>query len=118
MTSNLTTEDITRAEQDDRWAGHGYLGERRHTLDDSDPQAPARLELVQQVDAVLIEHANRLGWDYERLFTFLDSRAGRHFGDTMFDRWARGSLETRLNTAIRRWNAIAATSDLGGIPPR
>jgi hypothetical protein len=80
----LTVEDITKAQDDVRWDGFGYLGGRIHALDNSDPEAPAQPERVAATDVAVIAWANTQGWDFESLFTWANSRNGRYFADVMF----------------------------------
>ncbi|MGB8019626.1 MAG: hypothetical protein WCF04_00195 [Candidatus Nanopelagicales bacterium] len=68
---------------DDRWFGFGYLGERAGTLDDSDPEAPARPALVAEVDRMILETTAH--WTAEERFAWANSKDGRWFGDCAFD---------------------------------
>lgn len=70
-------------ESDERWLGFGYLGERRHALDDSDPESPARPELVQQADDLVLKVTASMGWTHEDLFHWANSKPGRWLGDIM-----------------------------------
>lgn len=80
----LTTADIDRMTEDDRWLGFGYLGERQFALHSTDPEAPAQPERVATIDAWLIARANRLGLDYDDLFAWANSKDGRWFADAVF----------------------------------
>lgn len=80
----LTTQDIEKAANDERWLGFGYLGGRRTMLTSTDPEAPADAALVAVVDEQLIAYANVHGWDYEDLFAWANSKNGRWFADSMF----------------------------------
>ena len=86
----LTGADMRRASSDNRWLGFGYLGTRRHT--------EAAAELTAADEAVL-DHANAEGWTYEELFTWANSKAGRHFGNVVFG--GSGPLADRVAEAKR-----------------
>lgn len=73
----LTVEDIEAGMDNDEWLGFGYLGERSRE----------RRAAQDRGDAMVLAEANRRGWTPERLFTWLNSRDGRHFGDLAFGGW-------------------------------
>jgi hypothetical protein len=87
--SNLTTTDIERGMNDERWLGFGYLGVRQHG---------SETVAIDDADAVVLSIANQAGLDYEGLFLWLNSRDGRHTADALFsgsiredlDRWSMG----------------------------
>jgi len=56
----------------DGWLGFGYLGERRHW--------PADIRR-ENADAAILAVANLNRWTAERLFTWLNSKPGRWYGD-------------------------------------
>lgn len=89
-TTALTLHDIERAYDDARWLGWGYLGER-------DGGSPA---VTAAADSAVIAEANRRGWDYERLFAWLNSRPGRHFADEGL----HTSIERAMKHAIWEWS--------------
>ena len=61
--------------------GYGYLGERGNHLRSN---GIAGIERVKIADKILHEAAIKNGWNHHDLATFVDSKAGRHFGDVMF----------------------------------
>lgn len=71
MAKTFTAKDIRKAEQDDRWGGFGYLGERK-LLKAADRK---------RADALLLEAATIGGWSDEEFFQFVNSRPGRHYAD-------------------------------------
>lgn len=81
---NLTVADIEKMEKDDRWFGFGYIGARVRT---------DRQDLVPAADAKVLEAANALGWDFDALMVWADSKSGRWYGDCMFG--AHGSHADR-----------------------
>ena len=95
----LTTTDITKAADDERWLGWGYLGERSHMLNSTDPEAPANPLLVEATDQRVVDLANERGWTYEDLFNWCNSKLGRHFADTVFG--GRGRFDQRIDDAVR-----------------
>jgi hypothetical protein len=99
-TQSRTFDDMTR---DDRWAGFGYLGERRNALESTDPEVPAPPELVQAADRLILDHAAASGWTDEQLFTWANSKNGRWYGDTMFG--GTGTAEERFRQAAR-WGLL------------
>ena len=80
----LTTQDIAKAANDERWLGFGYLGGRSTALTSTDPEAPAQPLVVEATDQRVIDFANEHGWTYEDQFAWCNSRPGRHFADAMF----------------------------------
>lgn len=80
----LTTADLDKARNDERWLGFGYLQGRDIALNSTDPECPARPELVAATDERIIADANAQGWTYEDLFGWANSKAGRWFADTAF----------------------------------
>lgn len=72
----LTTRDIVAYytyEGPGEWDGHGYLSAVSARAADTDAIAAA--------NKALIIRANTLGWDIDQLRYFLNSKAGRWFGD-------------------------------------
>ena len=100
----LTIADITKATNDERWLGFGYLGERSHKLNSTDPEVPADPTLVEATDQRVIDHANAEGWTYEDLFAWANSRSGRYFGDAMFGSNER--FDRRFDKAVG-WGLLA-----------
>ena len=80
-TQTTVTRIFARMERDDRWLGYGYLGERRSHLDDSDPGAPALTVEVADADDAILEVTRDMGWTYDDLFTWANSKDGRWFAD-------------------------------------
>jgi hypothetical protein len=70
----ITAANIEAGYEDARWLGHGYLGERAHADE-------ARLLVA---DRVLLDAAEIYGWDEDAFFYFLNSKAGRWYGDIAF----------------------------------
>lgn len=79
-----TTADFDKMMKNEMWLGFGYLGERRNTLTSTDPECPARPDLVAKADAAAVAEANRLGLTDAELFDWANSRTGRYYGDCMF----------------------------------
>lgn len=69
---------------DERWLGFGYLGGRRSALDGSDPECPARPDLVADADRQILDYAVAHNWDREQLFEWANSKDGRWFADCAF----------------------------------
>lgn len=95
----LTTDDFAPMCESSEFGGFGYLGSRRNVLDNTDPECPARPELLAAVDAKVIEHANTKGWSVERLFTWANGKNGRWFGDYLFG--GSGDLDADFAQALR-----------------
>lgn len=89
-------DEMTAREE---WEGFGYLGERAHRLESTDPDAPAAPELVAATDLWLLEHAARTGLDDEQLFEWANSKHGRHFADVVFGD-DRHPFEDRIAQAL------------------
>lgn len=98
-TNNLTTADLDRMANDDRWLGFGYLGERRNLLTSTDPEAPANPTLVEATDQRVIDAANGWGWTYDELFAWANSKNGRWFADMIFG--STGRFDQRFADASR-----------------
>jgi hypothetical protein len=101
---NLTSSDIDRAMNDDRWLGFGYLGVRQYG---------SETVAIDDADAVVLAIANEAGLDYEGLFLWLNSKDGRWTADALFsgadrddlDRWGMGprpSVIAKLRTEVAR----------------
>lgn len=86
----LTTADLRKASNDERWLGFGYLGERARQDD---------LVLCEAVDQRIIDAANDAGWEYEDLFAWANSKLGRWLGDAMFGSSVR--FDRRWDNAVR-----------------
>lgn len=107
-TEPLTVDDLAAMEDDDRWAGAGYIGSRRGAIDASDPWSdsydpevtitPATLDAC---DEAIIKVANERGWDYERLFQWANHRDGRWFADVAYS-----GDPADLDKAINVWHLI------------
>lgn len=82
--SNLVVQDLLDGYDNPVWHGHGYLGERRHALDSTDPECPAQPDTVAAADEWIVNRANELGWSREDLFEWADSKYGRWYGDLWF----------------------------------
>lgn len=82
----LTVDDIGRGYDDERWLGWGYLGGRGQL---------GAAELTR-ADRVVVDFANAHGWDYDRLFEWMNSRPGRHFADDPFGPHAQALLDADL----------------------
>lgn len=67
----LTQADIEAGYENEEWLGWGYLG-GRESLSESERA---------DGDAQVLAYANAHGWTAARLFTWLNSRPGRHFAD-------------------------------------
>lgn len=85
-TAPLTAADIEAGLDNPEWLGHGYLLERSHA------NRPAQ----DRGDAFLLREANARGWTAAELFTFTNSRVGRHFGDLVFGGWNDAEVERQI----------------------
>lgn len=94
-TSPAIFEDLTGR---DEWHGFGYLGGRRNALDGSDPEVPARPDLVARADAAILAYAAEHDWDTERLFAFCNDKWGRWFADEAFGGHGLARAMTNLRT--------------------
>ena len=92
-------ELFDRFTDDERWLGYGYLGERRHALDSTDPEAPAQPDLVAEADRRVVQWAGIHRWTGEELFAWANSKLGRWYGDAMFG--GTGSPDERFERAVR-----------------
>lgn len=99
-----TTFDAMTARED--WLGFGYLGGRRNALTSTDPEAPARPEVVARVDARILSEADQLGWSAEDLFAWANSRNGRWFADATLEAGTPAEVDEALARAIGRWNLL------------
>lgn len=70
---SLTITDLDRMQQDERWAGWGYIMERRNAT-------PERREAA---DSIVLEVANAENLTYDQLFMWANSKKGRWFMDTV-----------------------------------
>lgn len=86
-------------EQDERWLGFGYLGGRHTALTSTDSECPANPALVAEVDAWILEQTS--GWTADEIFTWANSRPGRHFADVAFSDPAWRTLVTRWNLLVK-----------------
>jgi hypothetical protein len=103
-TTALTANDITRASLDERWLGFGYLGERHNRIRLAEQEltgsaADAELLLVAAADQRVVDLANAAGLDYDGLFSWLNSKPGRWFGDVVFG--GSGRFDARIDEAVR-----------------
>lgn len=96
-TQAFTTDTFDTFAQRDEFLGFGYIGGRLSELDNSDPEAPARPELVAQTDAAILTFASAWNWTTEELFTWANSKAGRYFADVVFG--GTGTFEERFTRA-------------------
>lgn len=76
-TTRLTVADIEAGYDNDGWEGYGYLGERERAY-----RAAKTRGAADMADAAVLLHANANGWSAERLFEWLNSKAGRWFMET------------------------------------
>lgn len=105
--TKLTTDDIHRAADDDRWAGYGYLGERRNHFAGANERglSPQLADAeITVADQIVIAHANAQGWTYEDLFAWANSKNGRYFADEIFG--GMGQLADRL-ARVERFQLLA-----------
>ena len=65
--------DIEAGYENEHWSGWGYLRERQM----------ASPELLPAADAAVIDAANRLGWNKEEFFAWMNSKRGRWAGDSL-----------------------------------
>lgn len=97
-----TYTDFNEMMKDERWLGFGYLGERAHALDGTDPGSPAQPELVARIDELILD-ATR-DWTYDELFRWANSKDGRHFGDATFG--ASFITAEQRFTQAQRWGLL------------
>lgn len=86
-TRRLTAADLDDMENDPRWLGHGYLGERGLYAAGAEERGETQVHADLKIAAAesrLLQHVNAEGWTYEDLFAWANSRAGRHFADCVF----------------------------------
>ena len=80
----LTTSDLDAFEQDDEWAGFGYIGARRNAreaIESGEWDEP--MFVIEQADDAVLMEANRRKWTAARLFTWANSKSGRWAGDLL-----------------------------------
>lgn len=103
MNTTLTTADLDRMSEDDRWLGFGYLGERRNQRFAAiEATGRAQLEamtLVSRMDADVVEEANLEGLSYDELFAWANSKDGRWFADCYGTPAAANYLPSRARFA-------------------
>jgi hypothetical protein len=78
--TTLTVQDIEAGYENDAWLGFGYLGERRNAAE-AVQTGEWEFANVTAADTLILEVANDKGWTPARLFTWLNSKDGRIFGD-------------------------------------
>lgn len=76
------TIDWQKLNTDDRWCGWGYIGGRA-SLDS---------EGLTVADAVVEHYVTLFDWDYETLFLWANSKAGRWFADLASGEWTVDGL--------------------------
>jgi hypothetical protein len=81
-TQTTATQTFDRMTGDNRWLGFGYLGERDHMLNSTDPDSPAQPELVATTDQRILEVT--ADWTADELFHWANSKDGRWFADMVF----------------------------------
>jgi hypothetical protein len=69
-TQTTATQTFDRMTGDNRWLGFGYLGERDHMLNSTDPD-----QRILEVTA---------DWTADELFHWANSKDGRWFADMVF----------------------------------
>lgn len=104
--NTISPADIEALYGRDDWLGFGYLGGRRAALDGSDPESPARPELVAKVDQIVADHATASGWTVEELFAWANSKHGRWFADVMLN---GGDVAANLDRAVG-WGLLQVPS--------
>lgn len=78
------TRIFDRMTQDDRFLGWGYLGDRGRFLRDPDPGSAITLDLIVEADEAILEVVRDMGWTYDDLFAWANSKDGRWFADMAF----------------------------------
>lgn len=96
--TTTTARSFDRMMSDDRWVGYGYLGGREIALDNSDPEAPARPELVEAIDRLVLEATAE--WSADDLFHWANSKDGRHFADVVFGGYPETPAAARFAEAV------------------
>lgn len=91
QTEIQTIEDLREAFKTfvyhDDYLGYGYLGERRDMVDriQENPADAAKLtERLDAADQLILDIMQRNQWSTEDLFTFVNSKSGRYFADSVF----------------------------------
>lgn len=88
----LKVADIDAAAADERFLGFGYIGERT--------TAKGEGQSTRNSDRLLLAIVNELGWDRETFFRFLNSKAGRWFGElSLFG----AQTEDMVRTMATKW---------------
>lgn len=94
-TSKLTLDDLLAAET----GGFGYLGHAIRQPDrwegKPDPEAH-----VRKLDQMVVDMHNALGLSKEQLHAFVDSRAGRHYGDMIYGEANQDEILRSLEKSI------------------
>lgn len=81
----FTPNDFDKMTTDPRWAGHGYLGERRSFISKMEHGERGDLpQILQAADAMVLNVATARGMTWEQLFKWANSKDGRHYGDCWF----------------------------------
>ena len=83
-TQTTATRIFDRMAQDDRFLGWGYLGDRGRFLEDTDPESTIGLDPIIEADDAILEVTRDMGWTYDDLFTWANSKDGRWFADMAF----------------------------------
>jgi hypothetical protein len=93
-TMELTLTDIEAGYADDRWLGYGYLEGR------------SRIPHHNYFgDNTALKHANLMGWSYENLFRWMNSREGRYFADFYIGSPSEDTIENGYRLAMR-WGLL------------
>lgn len=98
-TQTFAADTFDTFAQRDEFLGFGYIGGRLAELDNTDPEAPARPELVAEVDARVFADAILRGWTENELFGWANSKDGRWFADIMYG--GAGSTDERWERALQ-----------------
>jgi hypothetical protein len=91
--ARLTRDDLEDGYQNEEWGGYGYLGERTSLT-------PAQR---RKADAAILAVANREGWSKAKLFKFTNSRASRHYADSVSFGENQAKLEHNIHTQYVPW---------------
>lgn len=108
----LTVSDILWVrENDSRWLGWGYIGER-------DREESVSKQHI--ADGAVLKFANAEGWNYDQLFEWCNSKPGRHFGDMAFGctpdnggRWSMKTLEAEGRRCGLLYDVLAEAEAAG-----
>jgi hypothetical protein len=112
-TKEITKNDLRKMTQDENWGGYGYIGEKmaiinsmveNHFTTAYNSQGVAdAMDQMATVDTLILEYVNENGWTYEKMFSWVNSKMGRHFATEMWMGDDKISFTERWITARNRY---------------